>query len=144
MEDAFFYVPQEGLRKLNDEAIANIRATAKDRALQTGILPEPSCRWIDGQRREVLETKVRAVLRWAEPLAKSRTKFSIDLEIDAYFHALANLLLLEEVARLSSVLLSMADAFRAIGGEDFQHHAALAQVCERTVTELHSNSFWWN
>jgi hypothetical protein len=138
MEDAFFYEPEQGHRKLDDEAIAQMRAGAKGRSLDPGTLPEPTCRWIEGHRRDNLEAEIRAVLRWAERLAKSRSEVSIDLEIDAYFYVLATLVQLEEMDRLPSVLLPLADVFRAISDGEFKEAAPLAEACVNFANELQS------
>jgi hypothetical protein len=96
------------------------------------------CRWIEGKRRDTLKAEIHAVRRWAERLAKCRCEVSIDLEIDAYFCVLATLVLLEDIDKLSSVLLSLVDAFRAISNEKLREQTSLAEAYLKLANELQS------
>jgi tetratricopeptide (TPR) repeat protein len=128
LDDAFFYSAADDQRRLDDEAIAYMRANAKGRAIEPGVLPAPTCRWIEGAGRETLGTDVRGVSRWVSRLATQRSRASIDLELDAYFYLAATLVLLEEMDWLPAVLVPMSDVFRGLGEDELENAGLLADA----------------
>jgi tetratricopeptide (TPR) repeat protein len=146
--DTFFYCPEKigtvfsdigsDSSPLTEERIESIRDAAKGRVLQPGALPAATCAWIGGPRKQNIEAKVRAITRWVEQLAKSRTRLSTDLELDGYYYLLSSLVLLEAIDQIPSVLSGCAEALCSIGNESLHNATLLSAKYSKLASRLKS------
>jgi tetratricopeptide (TPR) repeat protein len=116
LQDAYFHSPEkaaealglarDALNPLSDEALERMRQPTARKSSRP--LPEPSCLWVQGKRRERLEHEIRGVAAWLEHLSKYRTPATVDLELDAYAYLTGMTILLEDTDRLAEALNATA------------------------------------
>jgi tetratricopeptide (TPR) repeat protein len=123
LQDTYFHSPEkaaealglawDALNPLSDEALERMRQQPTARK-SSRPLPEPSCLWVQGKRRERLENEIRGVAAWLEHLSKNRTPATVDLELDAYAYLTGMTILLEDLDRQAVALNGTLQALSAL------------------------------
>ena len=149
LQDAYFHSPEKAaealglahdtLNSLSDEALERMRQQPTARQ-SSHPLPEPTCLWVQGERRERLEHEIRGVAAWLEHLSDNRTPTTADLELDAHAYLTGMTILLEDVDRLAEVVNVTARTLGALEESMLEEAAALANGYEQIAVLLENAS----
>lgn len=136
LSDTFFDAPEKAqdichghdLKPLTEENIALMRNEATARVVPGKPLPEPTCLWIEGERRQNLFLDFVDLFKYLEAGGRYRTPIPFDWLLDADYKQLSYAVLLERVDLLAPVLKRVSEMLAATPVEQYPHGESLAKV----------------
>lgn len=136
LSDTFFDAPEKAqhichghdLKPLTEDNIALMRNEAAARVVPGKPLPEPTCLWIEGEKRKNLFSAFLDLFRHLEAGGRYRTPIPFDWLLDADYKLLSYAVLLERLDLLAAVLKWLCEMFAATPGEEFPHGESLAKA----------------
>ena len=145
LEDTFFEDPEAAKRvtgrsgglRLDQEAMAAIRARTTPLAPRPATLPPAMCPWVGGKRRIEMERELLGVEQLLVRLDALRAPEVTDLALDASAWRLGHAVLLERPDAVASALAQRAARFEGLAGE-FDQAAALAADCTQLAEQVGS------
>jgi len=136
LSDTFFVSPENAqqvlpgvqLNPLTEENLERMRTQSIGRPVSRDALPEPTCLWIEGARRERMTATFGEHLGFLLTARKFRTPIPQDWLLDAWCYVLAFALVLDRFDYLPAVLEGMCDTLALYTPETFPHGDELKKV----------------
>lgn len=136
LSDTFFDAPEKAqeichghdLKALTNENIALISKEASARILSGKALPEPTCLWIEGAKRERLMASFIDLFRFVEAGGRLWAPIPYDWLLDAHYKLVAHAVVLERLDLLSVVLQWLCEMLVAMPAEQFPEAESLAKA----------------
>ena len=146
LSDTFFASPEKAqqfcdghdLHPLTEENIERMRSEATARLVPDQSLPEPTCLWVEGAKRQRLSEEFVYLFRHVEAARWYQTPIHFDWLLDAYYSLIASAILLERLDLLQMVLKWMCEMAAAIPVEEFPHGETLSKAYEPFQRDYHS------